>query len=146
MRGTQETPQVALFRRWLNPAIVLATLLACLLRYPDARLSALAALAVTAALLTRHLVGSPAAHQAHLTLQSFILGLLRTMFGWSCVALLLTLMVRAFDASMLLSQGFLTTWFVSTGAALAGAHALGPRLAAWSVSVRRVVSGMSWWE
>jgi putative colanic acid biosynthesis UDP-glucose lipid carrier transferase len=127
--GTQETPRVTLFRRWFNPAILLVTLAACLLRYPDASLPAVCVLAVSAVLLTRRVVSPPDVQRAASEPHRYGVTITRTVLEWSVVAVMLALMVWAFDAATLLPRELLTSWFLAAGAVLALAHSISQRLA-----------------
>ena len=129
--GTLDPGSVLLLRHIVNPAVALLTLWGCLAFFAEPFTTAYVTFALVATLLTAQIMRPPnfdkwiaEPHIAHLSV-------LRTLFEWCLVVLILAGLTFAMNVQDWLSRDVMNAWFVATAINLAAAHWATAQIARW---------------
>lgn len=129
--GTPERPSVALLRHVLNPAVIVVTLLGCLVAYGQPIQPHYLALAGLAFLIAAQLVSDPVLDISQRKGLAMVLHH-RIFTEWLLVSAVLLLLAFAFKVTELFSRRVILTWFALTPFAVVAAQASFRRYAAFS--------------
>jgi putative colanic acid biosysnthesis UDP-glucose lipid carrier transferase len=129
--GTLDPGSVLLFRHLVNPLVVLATLAASMAFFEQSPTTPYMAAALVATLLTVQIVRPPNLDRWMAEPNTAHYSLLRTLFEWSIVVLIMVAVALAMHVQHLFPRGLLNTWIIATGANLAAAHWGSAQLARW---------------
>jgi putative colanic acid biosysnthesis UDP-glucose lipid carrier transferase len=129
--GTSEPPAVALLRHVLNPAVIVLTLLFCVLLYAQEPTPAYFALAALAFLVASQVVSEPV---MDCSARGGLLGILqhRIFSEWLLVSAALLLLAFAFKVTETFSRRVILTWFAITPFMVVAAEAALRRYAAFA--------------
>lgn len=130
-RGTSEPPAVALFRHVLNPAVIVLSLMLCVLVYSQELTPSYFALAALAFLISSQVVSEPV---MDCSARKGLLGVLehRIFADWLLVSMALLLMAFAFKVTETFSRRVILTWFAVTPFLVVAAEAALRRYAAFA--------------
>jgi putative colanic acid biosynthesis UDP-glucose lipid carrier transferase len=129
--GTLEPGSVLLLRHVLNPAVVLATLAASMAFFHEPLTQPYMAAALVATLLTTQIMRPPNLDRLIAEPRSAPYAVLRTLFEWSMVVLILVAVALVMSIQHLFSRDVLNAWALATGVNLAGAHWVSAQVARW---------------
>jgi putative colanic acid biosysnthesis UDP-glucose lipid carrier transferase len=130
-RGTAEPPSVALFRHILNPTVIVATLLVCVLGYGQPLSQHYLALAALAFLISAQVVSDPVLDSSACSGISVLLHH-RIFTEWLLVSAALLMLAFALKVTEVFSRRVILTWFALTPFAVVGAQVAFRRYAAFS--------------
>jgi putative colanic acid biosynthesis UDP-glucose lipid carrier transferase len=137
-RGTAEPPSVALLKHILNPSVIVAMLLLCLLVYGKPITQPYLALAALAFLVAAQIVSEPVLDES--ARGSLALLLRHRIFAeWLLVSAVLLLIAFAFKVTEVFSRRVVLTWFAVTPFAVLAAQAGLRRFAEFSALRGRIV-------
>jgi putative colanic acid biosysnthesis UDP-glucose lipid carrier transferase len=129
--GSAEPPSVALLRHVLNPAVIVLTLLACVLLYAQPLEPHYLALAALAFLIASQVVSDPVLDSsAQIGVRSLLQH--RIFAEWLLVSTVLLLLAFSFRVTELFSRRVILTWFALTPFLVVAAQAAFRRYAAFS--------------
>jgi putative colanic acid biosynthesis UDP-glucose lipid carrier transferase len=146
--GTIDPGSVLLLKWWINPTVVVFTLIASTVLSGGAMSTAYVALMLVAGLLTAQLVRPPNFDKWIADPASAHKSVLRTLSEWTTVVAILFGISMAMKIEHLFSHEIITTWVIATGVNLAAAHWASARVARWisasaESSQRHIVVGIN---
>ena len=129
--GTLDPGSVLLLKSWINPVVVVFTLIASVVLAHQPMSTGYLALMLVAGLMTAQLVRPPNFDRWIADPQSAPRSVLRTLSEWTTVVAILFGLSVAMNLEHAFSSEVITTWVIATGVNLAGAHWASVRLARW---------------
>jgi putative colanic acid biosynthesis UDP-glucose lipid carrier transferase len=129
--GTLEPGSALLLRHVVNPAVVLATLAAAMAFFHEPLTQPYMAAALVATLLTVQIMRPPNLDRWIAEPHTAPYAIVRTLFEWSMVVLILVALTLVMNIQHLFSRELLNTWVLATGANLAAAHWASGQIARW---------------